>query len=402
MNDILCLKAYDTLKVSITQYISERRDIMTRLMEHGQPPEWVSDELHRICMVIERNMERFGTGFPSACAKNGVYEVTENDDWTNGFWTGMLWIAYEYTREEKFKNLAYENLKSFEKRLEDHVVLEHHDIGFLYSLSVGAGYRILGEEHWKEVFIKAADVLTARFQEKGGFLQAWGKAGIPGEYRLIIDSLMNLPILYRASELSGNDVYRKIADIHYKNVISNIIREDYSTYHTFYFDPQTGKPDHGATQQGFSDESCWARGQAWAILGIPLNARISGRGMSEEETEVYDKVVEYFETHLPSDGIPYWDLAFGEGSTQPRDSSSLAIAACGMLENEKPQRALEMLRALKEHASTAYEKDPQGLLLHGVYAYKEGKGVDEPDTWGDYFYMEGLCRVCDPQWHPYW
>lgn len=375
---------------------------MARLMEHGQPPEWVSEELHRICMVIGRGMERFGTRFPSACAEGGVYGVTENDDWTNGFWTGMLWMAYEYTREEKFKNLAYKNLISFEKRLDNRIMLEHHDIGFLYSLSVGAAYRILEEERWKEVFIRAADVLAARYQEKGGFLQAWGKAGAPGEYRLIIDSLMNLPLLYRASELSGDDSYRKMADTHYKNLIANIIRDDYSTYHTFYFDAETGKPDHGATQQGFSDESCWARGQAWAILGIPLNARISGRGMTKAEKDLYAGVNGYFEAHLPSDGIPYWDLAFGEGSDQPRDSSALAIAACGMLEAGNKKRALEMLRALKEHASTAYEKDSEGLLLHGVYSYKEGKGVDEPDTWGDYFYMEALCRVCDPRWRPYW
>lgn len=375
---------------------------MGQLIEHGQAPKWVSDELHRACEVIERNMERFGNKFPSACAENGVYGVTENDDWTNGFWTGMLWMAYEYTREEKFKNLACENLKSFERRLDDHIVLEHHDIGFLYSLSVGAGCRIMGDDHWKKVFLRAADVLKARYQEKGGFLQAWGEVGTSGEYRLIIDSLMNLPILYRTSELSGNNSYREYADNHYKNVVANIIRDDYSTYHTFYFDPKTGRPDHGATHQGFSDASCWARGQAWAILGIPLNMRVSGRSMSEAEKERYGKVVRYFEEHLPSDGMPYWDLVFGEGSDQPRDSSALAIAACGMLEIGDTKRALEMLLTLKEQASTEYEKDPEGLLLHGVYAYGEGKGVDEPDIWGDYFYMEALCRVCDPKWQPYW
>ena len=105
---------------------------------------------------------------------------------------------------------------------------------------------------------------------------------------------------------------------------------------------------------------------------------------------------------MPSDGMPYWDLVFGEGSDQPRDSSALAIAACGMLEIGDTKRALEMLLTLKEQASTEYEKDPEGLLLHGVYAYGEGKGVDEPDIWGDYFYMEALCRVCDPKWQPYW
>ncbi len=375
---------------------------MEKLLNREQAPQWVTEELTRVCGVIEKNMERFGTKFPSACAENGVYKVTENDDWTNGFWTGMLWMAYQYTGEEKFKCLACENLKSFEKRLAEHVVLDHHDIGFLYSLSVGGGYRILGEERLREVLLKAADALADRFQEKGGFIQAWRKKGARGEYRLIIDSLMNLPLLYRASKLSGDNTYRSMADCHYKNVIENIIRDDYSTYHTFYFDPETGKPDHGATHQGFSDQSCWARGQAWAILGMPLHARVSGEAMSAGEAETYENVVSYFEDHLPADGMPYWDLIFRDGSGQPRDSSSLAIAACGLLEAGRRERGMEMLRTLEALAAPSDRDETEGLLLHGVYAYAEGKGVDEPDLWGDYFYMEALCRVCDPDWEPYW
>ena len=112
--------------------------------------------------------------------------------------------------------------------------------------------------------------------------------------------------------------------------------------------------------------------------------------------------MDYFDSHLPSDGMPCWDLIFGEGSDQPRDSSALAIAACGMLEMKENEKACGMLKTLISQASTAAEPDSEGFLLHGVYAYAEGKGVDEPDLWGDYFYMEALCRVCDPDWTPYW
>ena len=374
---------------------------MEKLVDRKQAPDWVKSELDRICSILGKNMIRFETNFPSACATNGKYRIKKNDDWTNGFWTGMLWMAYEYTGKETFKELAYENLKSFEKRLEEHFILDHHDIGFLYSLSVGAGYRILKEEHWKDVLLRAADVLVSRFQERGGFIQAWGKMGEEKEYRLIIDSLLNLPLLYRASELSHDPSYKEKAEIHYQNVIKNIVREDYSTYHTFYFNKETGLPDHGATHQGFSDQSCWARGQAWAILGMPLHARISGEGMSKEERELYEKIVEYFETHLPVDKMPYWDLIFMDGD-QPRDSSALAIVACGMLEMKNEKRAKEMLLTLKELASSKVDPQSEGLLLHGVYAYAEGKGVDEPNLWGDYFYMEALCRIYDPEWEPYW
>lgn len=375
---------------------------MERLLEKAQAPDWVKEELDRCCRILEKNMERFQTDFPSACATNGKYRIKKNDDWTNGFWTGMLWLAWQYTGKEKFKELAQKNLVSFEQRLRDHFILDHHDIGFLYSLSTGAGYRLLKDERQKQVFLQAADVLAARFQEKGGFIQAWGKMGAEKEYRLIIDSLMNLPLLYRAWQISGKRRYKEIADSHYDKVLHNIIREDYSTYHTFYFDPETGLPDHGATHQGFSDQSCWARGQAWAILGIPLHGRVSGDGMTEEDREIHRKITEYFEAHIPSDGVPYWDLIFPEGSDQPKDSSALAIAACGMLEIGNSKRGIQMLQTLKEQASGEDDPDSEGILLHGVYAYAEGKGVDEPNLWGDYFYMEGLCRLCDAKWQPYW
>lgn len=363
---------------------------------------WVKEELDRICSILEQNMKRFGTDFPSACATNGKYRIKKNDDWTNGFWTGMLWIAYLYTKKDVFKNLACENIKSFKQRLNEHFVLEHHDIGFLYSLSVGAGYQILEDESLKQVLIQAADVLAARFQQKGGFIQAWGKLDNEKEYRLIIDSLLNLPLLYTAYKLTGDTSYKQKAQSHYQQVIKNIVREDYSTYHTFYFNPKTGEPDHGATHQGFSDQSCWARGQAWAILGMPLHARVSGESFTQEEEKLYSNIVNYFENHLPSDGMPYWDLIFKENSNEPHDSSALAIAACGMLEMKQVDQAKEMLKTLANQASSKGIPDCEGILLHGVYSYAENKGVDEPNLWGDYFYTEALYRLWEPNWYPYW
>lgn len=117
--------------------------------------------------------------------------------------------------------------------------------------------------------LAAAEVLSARFQENGSFIQAWGHYGDPKEYRLIIDSLMNLPLLFEATKLSGNRVYEEIASRHYHTLMKTVIKSDATTYHTYYFDPETGKPKHGATHQGHSDTSIWARGQSWAILGFP-------------------------------------------------------------------------------------------------------------------------------------
>lgn len=368
--------------------------------------EWLTKEINRCLKKIKKNMVRYGNDFPSACATNGIYRIKANDDWTNGFWTGMLWLAYEWSGEESYLNQAVENMKSFQQRLEDHFVLDHHDIGFLYSLSAGAGYKVTGDKAYKEQLLQAADVLMARFQPNGEFIQAWGKYGDPKEYRLIIDSLINLPLLLEASLLSGDSSYKEVALKHYDTLLSTVIRDDNTTYHTYYFDTETGEATHGVTHQGHSDNSIWARGQSWAVLGIPLvESYLDEKNIPEN----YENVTNVFIEHLPEDLVPYWDFDFNDETPSDKDSSSLAITACGLLEADKvnlypqgKQIAKGMIYQLGEHYSSAGLTDNEGLLIHGVYAHGEGKGVDEPNLWGDYFYLEALMRLAKPDWKKYW
>ncbi|MBO0471511.1 glycoside hydrolase family 88 protein [Enterococcus sp. DIV0242_7C1] len=367
---------------------------------------WLNEQIDWCVSQIEKNMQRFGTQFPSACATNGKYRIKANDDWTNGFWTGMLWLAYEWTKKDKFLALAMENIQSFQKRLDDHFVLDHHDIGFLYSLSAGAGFKITGNDQCKQEVLQAAEVLLARFQEQGEFIQAWGQKGDPKEYRLIIDSLINLPLLFEATEISGDTHYSEMAEKHYQTLMKTVIKADATTFHTYYFDPETGQPSHGATHQGHSDSSIWARGQSWAVLGIPLNESYLH---SMPFPENYAQIVDVFLAHLPEDLIPYWDFDFTDQHPSDKDSSSLAIAACGLMEAEKlaafPEAemlAKGMVYQLGEHYSAKKLPENEGLLLHGVYAHAEGKGIDEPNLWGDYFYLEALIRLANPQWQRYW
>lgn len=379
-----------------------------RLIELGEKvtTSWLSAQIDFCVQQIQKNMQRFGTDFPSACATNGKYRIKPNDDWTNGFWTGMLWLAYEWTGGEEFKERAMENIQSFQQRLDNHFVLDHHDIGFLYSPSAGAGYHLTGDTLCRSELLQAAEVLIARFQEMGNFIQAWGGYGDPKEYRLIIDSLINLPLLFEASKLSGNPKYANIAVKHYRTVLKTVIRENATTYHTYYFDPKSGKPTHGATHQGKSDDSIWARGQSWAVLGIPLNESCLG---SIGVPRIYSKIVDVFLENLPADLVPYWDFDFNDEHPSDKDSSALAIAACGLLEAEKltayPEAkalAAGMIYQLGELYTAKHSPENEGLLLHGVYAHAEGKGIDEPNLWGDYFYFEVLMRLAKPDWRRYW
>lgn len=378
-----------------------------KLIQLGQNIDqaWLENQIKKIIVKIERNMERFGYDFPSACATDGKYRIKGNDDWTNGFWTGMLALAYEYTGDEKFLHRIEANMVSFQKRLDDHFVLDHHDIGFLYSLSAGAAYKLTGNETYRATLLQAADVLLNRFQEKGNFIQAWGKYGEPKEYRVIIDSFINLPLLFAATEYSGQEIYKEVALKHYATLLKTVFRDNASTYHTYYFDIETGQPAYGATHQGHSDTSTWARGQAWAILGIPLNESYIHSAIFPE---VYPSVVEVFLNHLPKDLIPYWDFDYTDAEPSAKDSSAAAIAACGFLEAAQQKAYPEVegiAKGLIYQLGELYTDAPEGnegLLQHGVYAFAEGKGIDEPNLWGDYFYFEALMRLANNQWNRYW
>lgn len=379
----------------------EKKEFLTK--------EEIKRGLDIVIKNIDENLEKYTNKFPSACTTNLKYRVKDNDDWTNGFWTGMLWLAYEYTGDDKYKKVAQIHTENFEERYNNDFVLNHHDLGFLYSLSAVADYRITGSEKARELGLKAANKLKGRYQEKGKFIQAWGNLGDESEYRLIIDCFLNLPLLYWAYEETEDQSYLNVANNHFNTAINNVIRKDSSTYHTYYFDKETGEPTKGVTHQGFKNDSCWARGQAWAILGMPLNYRYN---KNENSKEVFEAVTNYYLNRLPEDLIPYWDLIFTEKDEESRDSSSAVITACGIFERNKfdedynnkdiyNKAAHEMLRNLINNYTTVNE-DSDGILMHGVYSWQHNKGIDECNLWGDYFFMEALMRLYKEDWRLYW
>lgn len=363
------------------------------------------------CMhQVDLNMDYFGTRFPYSATKDQKYPIIDNIEWTDGFWTGMLWLSYEYTKEERYQKLAQCNVKSFLHRVENRIELDHHDLGFLYSLSCVSAYKLTGDADAYKAALKAADKLLERYQEKGEFLQAWGPLDSPEHYRFIIDCMLNIPLLYWASEVSGKDIYKTVAKKHFETSAKYVIREDASAYHTFYMNPETGGPDHGATRQGYSDDSSWARGQAWGMYGIPLNIRYTNQ---LEYIGLYKGMANYFLNRLPKDNVCFWDLIFQEGDEQSRDSSAAAIAVCGMLEmnqylnEDDPDKEIylhashNILRSLIQNYTKSHKEPGDPILYHGVYSWHSGKGVDEGNIWGDYFYMEALMRLLK-NWNPYW
>lgn len=392
--------------ITVEPVKNQEKYLKTQLLSRKE----ITVAMDRVVSQVRATMDYVGTRFPTPATKDLTYGVIDNIEWTDGFWTGLLWLCYEYTGEEVFKNRAMANVDSFLNRVENRIELDHHDLGFLYSLSCVAGYKLTGEEKAKRAGVLAADKLMERFQETGGFIQAWGELGARDNYRLIIDCLLNIPLLYWATEETKDTSYADAARRHYVTACSHVIRNDASAYHTFYFDPETGDPLKGVTRQGFNDDSAWARGQAWGIYGIPLNYRMT---KEEGAFHLFEGMTNYFLNRLPEDDVCYWDLIFGDGDDQSRDSSAAAIAVCGIHEMVKYLPEVEgdketyryamhrILRSLMEGYTNPEVRTGAPILLHGVYSWHSGKGIDEGNIWGDYFYMEALMRFYR-DWNLYW
>ncbi|VFS77679.1 Unsaturated glucuronyl hydrolase [Kluyvera cryocrescens] len=161
--------------------------------------------------------------------------------------------------------------------------------------------------------------------------------------------------------------------------------------------------------RAFSDDSCWARGQAWGVYGFLLNYLHTG---DNRLLELSQTLANYYLNRLPDDLICYWDLALTSSASE-RDSSAAAIVACALLELVKhlpvthPDResyetlALRMIGNMIDGYVNREHAPGQGLLEHSVYYFKGDVGVNECCSWGDYFLMEAITRATQ-NWRSYW
>ena len=374
--------------------------------------------------TVGRNLAAFGDAYPDDTTRGDRYRLRPplggfaegaNRGWTTSFWSGLKWLAWEVTGQERFRTAAERHAADFARRVRAGEDLDTHDLGFLYSLASVTTSRLGStpevREDAREAALLAADHLMRRFLEPAGVIQAWGDLSDPAQRgRTIIDSLMNMPLLTWAHEQTGEERYADAVRRHTTQLRENILRADDSTFHTFYWDPITGAALRGATEQGAFDDSCWARGQAWGVYGFAINHRATG---DPELLAASWRCAEYFLAHLPSDGVPFWDLVYTDGSDAPRDSSAAAIAASGFLElslvDPDPARAARAREAAEMLASdliAGYAPRPadssDALLRHSVYDLPKENGVDEGTLWGDYFYLEVLTRLAKPEWVTYW
>lgn len=358
---------------------------------------WHDEAWRSIVQKVSKTSERIADGFPHASVE-GRYQLERASWWTAGFWPGLLWLIYRDTKDERLRAYA----ESCEEQL-DQVMLDYypldHDIGFMWTLTSVARYKLLGEESSKRRALLAANLLAARFNIKGRYIRAWNpwKPGDENAGWAIIDCMMNMPLLYWASEASGDPRYKHIAIEHTNTVLEHFIRTDGSVNHIVVFDPQTGEKLNVLGGQGYAPESAWSRGTSWALYGMALGYKHTG---NTAYLEAAKKVAHYFIANLPDDYVPYWDFRLPPEVTKYRDSSAGACAAAGLLllsslVNEREQSMYhaageKILQSLYSHYGAWDREDEEGLILHGTSHFPESRNIDVPLIYGDYYFAEGI------------
>ncbi len=383
--------------------------------QYPQLKDTLDRALDEATRIVKKWMPKYESGdvYPVRHDKGQYVPITNGDPygfcWEEGFWPGLLWLSYEATQDPAYRELAEKNVLDFYDRVYKNYNIDwHHDTGFLYIPSCVAAWKLTGNEYARCGAEMAAMSLSRRFRYKGNFIQSMSYELDADNYKLIVDTMMNLPLLFWMAEQTGDSTYREKAVAHMNSTMTHSLRPDGTTFHHFLMDVNTGEPIRGITWQGAADDSCWSRGQAWVVYGLAL-----AYAHTKDEAIIghFERVTDYFLDHLPKDHIPYWDFAFSDGSHEPRDSSAAAIAVCGILEMarhlQSPKmtqyihRAAQLLQAMVDTCAAHPDEQEEGVLRHATEGKPQGLSVDASIIYGDYFYVESLLRATR-DWDPYW
>ena len=363
-------------------------------------PASLADEALDYCVKkVACVQERLGADYgesprniaPGDCRWNLTPVCQEN--WTMGFWPGILWYAYEASGDAALETAArgYTEALDFIARQPAY----DHDIGFIMFPSFGNGFRLTGDPAYKEAVLATAERLAALFNPAVGTILSWPRE-VPnfGGHNTIMDNMLNLETLLWAAENGGDPAWKDIAITHADTTMRYNFRPDGTSYHVAVYDAETGAHKYSCTHQGYADDSMWARGQAWGIYGYTMVYRFT---REPRFLEFAQKIADVYLARLPEDKVPYWDFCDPEIPNASKDASAAAVVASALLElstytdGKYRADAEAMLRSLYENY-----RAPEGcdsFLLHSTGHHPAGKEIDYSIVYADYYFIEALLRL---------
>ncbi|GJM64165.1 glycoside hydrolase family 88 protein [Persicobacter diffluens] len=329
----------------------------------------------------------------SAEADNSIRWTRENHiDWTEGFFPGTLWLLYEMTGDETFKTGA-ENMQALYKSHKDNTTT--HDVGFIFDSSYGRGFEITENPEYQKVVMDASKALASRFDPKVGAIRSWSWGG--WKFPVIIDNMLNLELLMRATQISGDSSYWNMAITHANTTMKNHFRKDFSCYHVVDYFPEDGSIRIKKTHQGYANESAWSRGQSWALYGYTMMYRYT---KDKRYLDFAENLAKYNFKKWPKDLVPVWDYDSPKSLVHIKDASAAAVFCSGLFDlyqqtgkSKYLKKAVAQLKSLSSEEYFVEEGTYGNFLIHQCAGNipKEDE-VEVGLNYGDYYYAEALKR----------
>lgn len=334
---------------------------------------------------------------PRSLSDTGDLQLVPSKDWTSGFFPGNLWYLFEYTQNENWLEQAELFTSKIEK---EKFNSKTHDMGFKIYNSFGNGFRLTKDSNYKKIILEAAETLSTRFNPIVGCIRSWDHNKDKWVFPVIIDNMLNLELLFEATRISGDSLYYNIAVSHANTTLKNHFRPDYSTYHVIDYEPLTGKVVNKNTHQGYSDESAWARGQAWALYGYTMCYRETKNIVYLKQAEQVAKFI-FNNPNLPKDLIPYWDFNAPNIPNEPRDVSAATVIASVLIELSTYsdrgafylKKAKKILKYISKKYTSPIGENKGFILLHSTGSKPHNSEIDVPIIYADYYYLESLLRL---------
>ena len=376
---------------------------------------WVKETFAKVDAKMSKVTLRSRDKLADGVDKDGVHVSKNPRGWTSGFWGGLNVLLYNYTKNEEYLKTARRSEEMMDEALMDFKSL-YHDVGFMWHILSGALYRVTGDEKSMNRNLHMAANLFSRFvryeEAPGGFIRAWNSAwqGLDVENFSIIDCLMNLPILYWASDVIGDDRFKRIAMDHADMALTDHLRYDGSVAHIVQHDRDSGEVVCTYGGQGCAVGSSWSRGQAWGLYGFTLSYIHTNE---ERYLDAAKQIANYFIANCSDDWLPRVDF---RAPSEPvmYDATAGVCAACGMIELAKAlseneggmymHAAINILRAIEKNFAD-YNPDRDDLITHGTVLYpikpEQQSVVHISIIYADYFFTEALLKLLGDEFLPW-
>lgn len=373
------------------------------MAEKIQEEQWLEEAGTRLLDKLRAECIRVGTNIPFAPVGGRYRDCMMPGGaawWTNGFWPGLLWQGYHATGEEAFRTAAVGVEERLAEPLQSFRNMDH-DVGFLFLPSAVADYRTTGSETARIRGLHAANLLAGRFNPSGNFIRAWDNSKFAGDVRglMIVDCLMNLPLLFWASRETGDPRFAQIAGRHADTSLRTLLREDGSVCHIAAMDPETGEHLGETAGQGYGTGTAWSRGQGWAVYGFSIAYRETKK---EEYLSAARRAADFAVREMEAwDWLPPVDFCAPREPVK-MDSGAGVILACGLLELSEllgeseraayTDAARRILRACEE-AYADWNPETDGILGGGSTMYHDDRLSNLAIIYGDYFLAEAILRL---------